>query len=190
LFQAPNQGELCTEFLFTSLRRITVTYPTIDDLPEEATCTLLGVCSQLSQSRHPGLARWAASVSDALLVRLVTVTTGVRVGGTTSEPPQPLAKLDAAELEGLYSVLLAGAEASDDESLARWCTRMGRLIVAEVYRREYIQVAIDAKADAIEAEERWLSCQARPVPVLRTVLPSSAAHASPDRGRRHNNYTL
>jgi len=151
-----------------------VTYPTVDDLPEEATCTLLGVCSQLSQSRHPGLARWAASVSDALLVRLVTVTTGVDVGGTTSEPPQQLAKLDAAELEGLYSLLLAGAEASDNEAVVRWCTRMSRLIVAEVYRREYIQVAIDAKAAAIEAEERRLVCQARPVLVLRTVMPASA----------------
>jgi hypothetical protein len=133
-----------------------LTYPTVDDLPEEATSTLLGVCSQLSQSRHPGLARWAASVSDALRVRLVTVTTGVHVDGGTTEPRPPLAKLDAAELEGLYSLLLAGTEASDDESVVRWCTRMGRLIVAEIYRREYIQVAIDAKAAAIEAEERRL----------------------------------
>ena len=138
-----------------------MTYPTVDDLPEEATSTLLGVCSQLSQSRHRGLARWAASVSDALLVRLVTVTTGVHIDGTSTEPGQPLAELDAAELEGLYSVLLAGAEASEDESVARWCTRMGRLIVAEIYRREYIQVAIDAKAAAIEAEERRLACLTR-----------------------------
>jgi hypothetical protein len=34
-----------------------MTYPTVDDLPEAATSTLLGVCAQLSQSRHPGLAR-------------------------------------------------------------------------------------------------------------------------------------
>jgi hypothetical protein len=150
-----------------------MTYPTVDDLPEQATSTLLGVCSQLSQSRHPGLARWAASVSDALLVRLVSVTTGVHVDGTTTEPCQ-LAKLNAAELEGLYSLLLAGTEASADESVARWCTRMSRLIVAEVYRREYIQLAIDAKAAAIEAEERRLTCEARPALALRTVLPSSA----------------
>jgi hypothetical protein len=151
-----------------------LTYPTVDDLPEEATSTLLGVCSQLSQSRHPGLARWAASVSDALRVRLVTVTTGVHVDGGTTEPRPPLAKLDAAELEGLYSLLLAGTEASDDESVVRWGTRMGRLIVAEIYRRQYIQVAIDAKAAAIEAEERRLACQARPAPVFRTILPSPA----------------
>jgi hypothetical protein len=142
------------------MRRITVTYPSVDDLPEEATSTLLGVCSQLSQSRHPGLARWAASVSDALLVRLVTVTTGVHLDGTTTEPGQPLAKLHAAELEGLYSVLLAGAEASDDESTARWCTRMSRLIVAEVYRRELEQAAIDATVEAILAEERRIGCLA------------------------------
>jgi hypothetical protein len=141
-----------------------MTYPTVDDLPEEATSMLLGVCSQLSQSRHPGLARWAASVSDALLVRLVAVTTGVHVDCDTTEPCQPLAKLDAAELEALYSLLLAGTEASDDESVVRWCTRMSRLIVAEIYRREYIQVAIDAKAAAIEAEERRLACEARPAP--------------------------
>jgi hypothetical protein len=151
-----------------------MTYPAVDELPEEATATLLGVCSQLSQSRHRGLARWAASVADALLVRLVTVTTGVRIDGTTTEPGQPLAKLDAAELEGLYSVLLAGAEASDDETVARWCTRMSRLIVAEVYRREYIQVAIDAKVAAIETEERRLACVARPAPTLRTELPLPA----------------
>ena len=151
-----------------------MTYPTVDDLPEAATSTLLGVCTQLSQSRHPGLARWALSVSDALLVRLISVTTGIQVGGTTTEPCQPLAKLDAAELEALYSLLLAGTEASDDESVARWCTRMSRLIVAEIYRREYIQVAIDAKAAAIEAEERRLACEARPALALRTALPSSA----------------
>jgi hypothetical protein len=151
-----------------------MTYPAVEDLPEEATSTLLGVCSQLSQSRHRGLARWAASVSDALLVRLVSVTTGVHVGGTTTEPCQPLAKLDAAELEGLYSVLLAGAEASDDESVARWCTRMSRLIVAEVCRRELIQVAIDAKVAAIEAQERRLACVVRDARALRNVSASSA----------------
>ena len=150
-----------------------MSYPTVDDLPEEATSMLLGVCSQLSQSRHPGLARWAASVSDALLVRLVTVTTGVHVDGTATEPGQPLAKLDAAELEGLYAVLLAGAEASDDEFVARWCTRMSRLIVAEVCRRELLQVAIDNAAD-IEAVERRLACTARPVSALRTVSSSTA----------------
>jgi hypothetical protein len=150
-----------------------MSYPTVDDLPEEATSMLLGVCSQLSQSRHPGLARWAASVSDALLVRLVTVTTGVHVDGTPTEPGQSLAKLDAAELEGLYAVLLAGAEASDDEFVAGWCTRMSRLIVAEVCRRELLQVALDNAAD-IEAEERRRACAARPVPALRTVSWSSA----------------
>jgi hypothetical protein len=143
-----------------------MTYPTVADLPEAATSTLLGVCTQLSQSRHPGLARWAASVSDALLVRLVSVTTGVHVDGTT-EPRQPLAKLDAAELEGLYSVVLAGAEASDDESVAGWCTRTSRLIVAEVHRRELIQAAIDAKAAAIEAEERRRACEVRLVRLMR-----------------------
>ena len=101
-------------------------------------------------------------------VRLVSVTTGVHVDGTTTEPC-PAGKLHAAELEGLYSLLLAGAEASDDESVVRWCTRMGRLIVAEIYRREYIQVAIDAKAAAIEAEERRLACERGRGRASRTV---------------------
>jgi hypothetical protein len=138
-----------------------MTHPPVDDLPEEATSTLLDVCEQLSRSRHAGLARWAASVSDALLVRLVTVTAGARVDVTGIEPCRPLARLRRAELDGLYSVLLAGADASDDESVVEWCTRMCQLIVAEFYRRQYEQAAIDAKAAVIEAEERRLACQAR-----------------------------
>ncbi len=152
-------------------------YPTVDDLPEEATSTLLGVCSQLSQSRHRGLARWAASVSDALLVRLVTVTTGVHIDGSTTEPCQPLAKLDAAELEGLYSVLLAGAEASDDESVARWCTRMSRLIVAEFYLREYERAVINAKAAAIEERRACLRGAASARPTHRTGVVGGVATA-------------
>jgi hypothetical protein len=150
-----------------------MTYPTVDDLPEAATSTLLGVCTQLSQSRHPGLARWATSVSDDLLARLVSVATGVLVDGTTTESRQPLAKLDGAELEGLYSLLLAGAEASDDEAVARWCARTSQLIVAEVYRRELIQAAIDAKAAAIEAEERRLACDTRQASDLRLAAVRS-----------------
>jgi hypothetical protein len=150
-----------------------MTYPAVDDLPEEATSTLLGVCGQLSQSRHAGLARWAASVSDALLVQLVSVTTGARVDVTDIEPCQPLARLDGAELEGLHAVLLAGADASDDESVVEWCNRMGRLIVAEFYRRAYLRAAIDAKAAAIEAAEQRLAGQALPAPDLRGIPPSS-----------------
>ena len=63
-----------------------MTYPAVDDLPEGATSTLLGVCAQLSQSRHPGLARWAASVSDALLVRLVSVTPASASAAPRTEP--------------------------------------------------------------------------------------------------------
>jgi hypothetical protein len=150
-----------------------MTYPAVDDLPEEATSTLLGVCGQLSQSRHAGLARWAASVSDALLVQLVSVTTGARVDVADIEPCQPLARLAGAELEGLHAVLLAGADASDDESVVEWCNRMGRLIVAEFYRRAYLRAAIDAKAAAIEAAEQRLACQALPAPDLRGIPPFS-----------------
>jgi len=133
-----------------------MTFPAVDDLPEEAASILLGVCTQLSQSRHARMARWAASVSDALLVQLVTVTTGATVGVTDIESPRPLALLDGAELDALRALVGAGAEASDDESVVEWCTSMGRLIVAEERRREYIQVAIDAKAAAIGADERRL----------------------------------
>ncbi len=138
-----------------------MTYPAVDNLPEAATSTMLGVCAQLSRSRHSGLARWAASVSDALLVRLVSVTTGVHVDGSTSEPC-PLKTLDDAELEGLHALLLAGVEASDDDSVVAWCTRMNGLIIADLWRRELEQAAIDAKAEAIVAEERRLGCLSRP----------------------------
>lgn len=148
-----------------------MTHPAVDDLPEEATSTLLGVCEQLSLSRHAGLARWAASVSDALLVRLASATSGARVDVIDFEPCGPLARLDAAELEGLHAVMLAGAEASDDRSVVEWSTRMGRLIVDDFYRRAYEQAAIDAKAAVIEAEERRLACAARPATDLRGVLP-------------------
>ena len=69
------------------------------------------------------------------LVRLVTVTTGAPVDVTDIEPCRPLAELYGAELDGLHSVLLAGADASDDEAVAVWCTRMGQLIVADGKRR-------------------------------------------------------
>jgi hypothetical protein len=150
-----------------------MTYPTVDDLPEEATSTLLGVCAQLSGSRHPGLARWAASVSDALLVRLVAVTTGVNIGGCTSEP-RSLKTLAARELEGLRALMLAGAEASEDESVVAWCTRMNGLIIADLCRRELEQAAIDAKAEAIVAEERRIACRMRMAPILRLASPQSA----------------
>jgi hypothetical protein len=150
-----------------------MTYPAVGDLPEDATSTLLGVCAQLSRSRHPGLARWASSVSDALLVRLVSVTTGVDVGGTSS-PSCPLKTLDDAELEGLHALLLAGAEASDDEAVVQWCTRMNGLILADLCRRELNQLAIDAKAAAIVAEERRLGCLAHPVPDLH-IVPTKMA---------------
>jgi hypothetical protein len=145
-----------------------VTYPAVGDLPEEATSTLLGVCTQLSRSRHPGLARWAASVSDALLVRMVSVTTGVHVDGTGSERC-PLKTLDDAELEGLHALLWAGTEASDDEAVVQWCTRMNGLIVADFCRRELERLAIDAKAAAIVAEERRLGCLAHPMLELHSM---------------------
>jgi hypothetical protein len=150
-----------------------MTHPPVHDLPEEAAATLLGVCEQLSQSRHAGLARWAASVSDALLVRLASVRSDARVDVIDFEPCGPLARLDAAELEGLHSVVLACALASDDESVVEWCTLMGRLIVADFFRREYEQAAIDAKVAVIEAEERRLAREARPAPDLRDVSPWS-----------------
>jgi hypothetical protein len=63
-----------------------MTHPAVDDLPEKATSTLLGVFEQLSLSRHAGLARWAASMSDALLVRLASATSGAPVDVIDFEP--------------------------------------------------------------------------------------------------------
>ena len=157
-----------------------MTYPAVDDLPEEATTTLLDVFTQLSRSRHAGLSRWAAAVTDALLVQLVTVTTGATVDVTDIEPPRPLASLDAAELHALHSILRAGAEASDDKSVVEWCTRTSRLIVADFYRREYEQAAIDAKAAVIIAEERRRECGARQAPDFRSVPPLTEASLRPE----------
>ena len=131
-----------------------MTYPPVDHLPDQAAATLLSVCRQLSQSRQAALAGWAASVSDALLLRLLSVTTGVAVDFADIEPCPPLAQLNAAELKGLHSVVRAGADASDDEAVIEWCTRMSRLIVAEIYRRAYKQSVIGAKAAVIDAEEQ------------------------------------
>ena len=150
-----------------------MSYPAVGDLPEEATSTLLGVCAQLSRSRHRGLAWWASSLSDALLIQLVSVTTGVHVDGSGSESC-PLKMLAAAELEGLHALLLAGAEASDDEAVVAWCTRMNGLILADLCRREVEQLAIDARAAAIVAEERRLGCLARPVPNPHSVASKFA----------------
>ncbi|MBV9720690.1 MAG: hypothetical protein JO082_02075 [Mycobacterium sp.] len=146
-----------------------MTHPAVDDLPEQAAATLLGVCGQLSQSRYKGLGRWAASVSDALLARLVSVTTGVCVVFDAEHCP-PLAQLDGAELEDLQSVVAAGADASDDDAVISWCTRMGSLIGAEFYRR-HKQAVIDAKAAAIATEEQRIAREAGRVPGLYRILP-------------------
>lgn len=130
-----------------------MTHPPVDDLPEEAAAMLLGVCGELSQSRQPGLARWAAAVSDALLARLVSVTTRVHVEFDGGACPL-LTRLHAAELEGLRQLLAAGAHASDDDAVIDWCTKMARLVVAESYRRAYHRAAIDARVAVIEAEEQ------------------------------------
>jgi hypothetical protein len=137
-----------------------MTYPAVDELQEEATSTLLGVFAQLSRSRHRGVARWATSVSDALLAQLVSVTTGVHVDSAT-KGRYPLKSLAAADLESLHALLRAGAEASDNEQVVRWCSRMDGLIIADMCRRQLEQLAVDAKAQAIVAEERRLACLSR-----------------------------
>ena len=136
-----------------------MTHPPVDDLPVQAAATLLGVFGQLSQSRQQGLARWAASVSNALFARLVLVTTGVSVEAD-AEPCPRLSRLDDSELERLHSVLAAGADASGDEAVVDWCTHMGRLIIADFYRRLHEQAVIDARAAAIDAEEQRIAREA------------------------------
>ena len=147
-----------------------MTHPPVDDLPEQAAAALLGVCGQLSQSRQQGLARWAAWVSDALFARLVSVTTGVDVVPDAEQCPR-LAQLDAAELEALQSVVAAGADAGDDDAVIDWCTRMGRLTVAEFTRRRYEQAAVDAKVAAIAAEEQRIAGEASRAIGLHRILP-------------------
>lgn len=150
-----------------------MTHPAVDHLPEEATSTLLRICERLSRSRHAGLAQWATSTSDALLIRLMSVTSGEPVQVVDFRACGPLAQLEAAELEDLRVAVLAGAADSDDESVVEWCTRMDRLIDAELWRRRYEQSVIDAKAAVMEAEERRLACQTRPVRACRGVSTRS-----------------
>jgi len=152
-----------------------MTHPAVDHLPEEATATLLRICERLSRSRHPGLAQWATSASDALLIRLASVSSGARIDVVDFVACGPLAHLEAAELEEMRMVVRAGASESDDESVVEWCTRMDRLIAADFWRREYEQAVIDAKASVMEAEERNLACQARPVRACRSAPPRSGA---------------
>jgi hypothetical protein len=75
-------------------------------------------------------------------------------------PSEQLAELNTAELLDLRQVVTAGTRAGDD-AFVEWCTRTGRQIVAELYLRAYTQAAIDAKAAAINGEERRLACAAR-----------------------------
>ncbi|MGA9489614.1 MAG: hypothetical protein WBV80_05095 [Mycobacterium sp.] len=105
----------------------------VGDLPDEATVTLLGVYSELSQS--PG------SVSGA-----------------------PLARLSAVEIAELRQALADGERAGGDDDLVDWCTKMGRLVTAELYLRAYTQAAIDAKAAVIVDEERRIARMAGSVP--------------------------
>lgn len=138
-----------------------MTHPAVGNLPEEATGTLLGICERLSLSRHPGLAQWASSTSDALLIQLVSVANGAPVEVVDFEPCGPLALLEHAELDGLHTVVVACALASADDAVVEWCTRMTGLVVADFYRRLYEQAAIDAKAAVIVGEERRRGCPSR-----------------------------
>lgn len=103
-----------------------MTHLQVGDLPDEATMTLLGVYSELSQS--PG------SISGA-----------------------PLARLSAVEIAELRQSLADGARAGRDDDLVNWCTKMGRLVNAELHLRAYTQAAIDAKAAVIVDEERRIA---------------------------------
>ena len=73
---------------------------------------------------------------------------------------EQLAELNTAELLDLRQVVTAGSRTGDD-AFVDWCTRTSGQIVAELYLRAYTQAAIDAKAAAINGEERRLACAAR-----------------------------
>ena len=156
-------------------------YPPIDDLPEAACGKLLGTASKLAELRQPGLARWAEALSDALLARSVSLTTGLPVDVVDTEPVA-LAVLDAAELQGLHWIISASAEQSYDIEVIGWCTRMGRLIMAEFDRRGLEQAIIDARADMIAAEEIRRERESQPPPDLRGILPWSERSKPPSDG--------
>src|ERR1700761_8702339 len=67
-----------------------------------------------------------------------------------------LTGLDNAELNRLREVVAAETRSGEGDFVIR-CARADKLIVAELYRRVYIQAAIDAKAAVIIDEERRLA---------------------------------
>lgn len=131
----------------------------VDGLSEQAAAALLDVFQHLAVLRSPGLARWAASVDDALLARLLRLSTGVRAEFADTEPV-PLSALDAAELVGLHEIVAAAGEA--DPAIREWCTEMGRNITAQLEDLQYDQALVNARSAAIEAEELRRERESRP----------------------------
>jgi hypothetical protein len=82
------------------------------------------------------------------------------LGSTSSISSAELADRNTAELIELRQAVAAGARTGDDD-FVEWCTQTDKLIVAEIYRRAYVQAAIDAQAAVIIDEERRLACGAR-----------------------------
>ncbi len=82
------------------------------------------------------------------------------LGSASSIPSAELADRDTTELIELRKAVAAGARTGDDV-VVDWCTRADKLIVAEFFRRAYVQAAIDAKAAVIIDEERRLACGAQ-----------------------------
>lgn len=157
---------------------MTDAFPPVSELPEAAAGTLLGVFSKLAELHQPALARWAEAVGDVLLARLVWLTTNVKAEPADTEPV-PLSTLDAAELEGLHWVLVATAAETDDSAARGWLTELGRMILADFERRIYEQAVIDAKADAIDAEEQRIAREKQPPPNTNGLPPWSQASSEP-----------
>ncbi len=152
-------------------------HPGVEGLSEQAAAALLDVFQHLALLRSPGLARWAAAVSDALLARLLWLSTGVRAEFADTEPV-PLSALDAAELVGLHEIVAAAGEA--DQAIREWCTEMGRNITAALEDLQYDQALVNAKVGCIEAEELRIAREARPAPDLRGLPEWSQVSKPPE----------
>jgi hypothetical protein len=168
-----------------------MTHPPVDNLPEQAAVTLLGVCGQLSQSRHRGLARWATSVSDSLLARLVSVTTGVCVD-SDAEPCQRLAQLDAVEPTRVTTTQLStGAPARTGSSLptstaacASWRRSTPRPPSSRPRNGDLHAACGQRRTSAPFRRGRGCSCRLTDVDTATTTPCSEAPRPSWDTGGR------
>jgi hypothetical protein len=149
-------------------KEVTMTsFPPTDNLPEPGATAILLIAERLSLLESAELAAWATALAHELL-------------GEAAEPVA-LDRLHVAELDALHDVIALTAQACPDKAVIRWCCEMGRMIVAELDRREWEQRLTNAVAAAmdaeLEAEKRRANSAARDT---SGILPWSLASSAPN----------